>query len=220
MSVWFLAAVAAIGGAARGGEFDWTGSAPRPLEAGPAEFRYRQPATESASPGEVKSEVPAARPRFGAAGSKWWTIGAGVADNFQDAVDTDIAVTYSYFLAKDVEFGLEGALWYFNQPGDNPVGGSASVLFRWHFIDTGPWTVYADAGIGLLLATDDVPPGGTSFDFMPRAGMGFTRQLTEEGLRLQVGVQWHHISNARLTSDEDNPGRDAAMIYAGLIFPF
>lgn len=185
------------------------------LDTADASFRWTQPTAEAAD-----EQPPAPRPEFGAAGSKWWTVGIAGADNFQNAVDVNISGAYSYFLAKDIEWALEGAAWHFNQPGDNAFGGSASMVLRWHFVDTGDWTVYADAGIGLLLATDDVPPDGTSFDFLPRAGLGFTRLLSDDGLRLQMGVRWHHISNARITSDSDNPGRDSAMIYAGLIFPF
>lgn len=187
------------------------------LDTSEAAFRWTQPETGGEAPGEpARGPVP----EYGAAGSKWWTVGIAGADNFQNAVDTNIHGAYSYFLSKDIEWSLEAAAWHFNQPGDNAFGGSASMVFRWHFVNTGDWTVYADAGIGLLLASDDVPPDGTSFDFLPRAGVGFTRRLGEDGWRLQAGVRWHHISNARITSDSDNPGRDSAMIYAGLIFPF
>jgi opacity protein-like surface antigen len=206
-----ITGLAALAGAVQAGDGPAASDAMK-LDAAPAIFRWEQPAEAAGAP--------APPPEFGAAGSKWWTVGAAAADNFQNAVDVNIHGAYSYFLAKDVECAFEAAVWHFNQPGDNPFGGSGSLVLRWHFINTGDWTVYADAGIGLLLATDDVPPDGTSFDFLPRAGAGFTRRLTDDGLRLQVGVRWHHVSNARITSDEDNPGRDAAMLYAGLVFPF
>lgn len=189
---------------------------PTALDYSPAVFRVEPPAEESAA-------APAKRTHaaFGAKGSQWLTFGAGVADNFEDAVDTDITLAWSTFLANDIELSLEAAGWYFNQPGANTGGVSGSLVFRWHFVNTGKWTVYADAGIGLLGAFDDVPAGGTSLNFMPRAGMGFTRQLSEEtDTRFQMGLQWHHISNARINGDEDNPSRDSAMLYAALIFPF
>lgn len=161
-----------------------------------------------------------APPRFGDAGSRWWTIGTGVADNLIDSVDTNVHFAYTYFLAQDIEFTSELAGWHFNQPGENTFGVSAVMVFRWHFVNTGAWTVYADTGVGFLVATDSVPDKGTSFDLMPRAGVGFTRQLTENGARLQVGVRWHHASNARIFGDAKNPARDSAMLYAGIIFPF
>lgn len=195
------------------------GSAPSTLlDVGSVGFVYTQPA---GTPGpDAKPSAPAPAPRFGAAGSRWWTVGGELAHSFNDSTDTGLYGAYSYFIARDVEFAGELALWHFNQPGDNAEGISASMVFRWHFIDTGPWTVYADIGIGVLGATDNVPEGGTSFDFMPRASVGFTRLLCDDGVRLQVGVGWHHISNARIHGDENNPARDQPMIYAGVIFPF
>ncbi len=204
----------------------------------PVSFQYEPPSPSAALASEEKlKESSSSEPRgseaigskvaeftppkkFGAAGSRWWTIGTGIADNFNDAVDSNVHFAYTYFLAPDIEFTAELAGWYFNQPGDNPVGASAVMVFRWHFINTGAWTVYADTGVGILAATDNVPDGGTSFDLMPRVGVGFTRQLTESGTRLQVGVRWHHASNARIFGDASNPARDSAMVYAGIIFPF
>ncbi len=160
-------------------------------------------------------------PAFGEARSMWWTLGGGVANNFDDATDINVRGAYSYFLVKDVEFAAELNLWYFHQAGPDAEGINPAILFRWHFYDEGKWTIYADAGIGLLFATDEVPDGGTSFDFTPKIGGGFTYELDpESGARLQVGLRWHHISNARINGASNNPARDAAMIYAGIQFPF
>lgn len=183
------------------------------------EFRYPQPGSdaERASPSAPVAPV---IPEFGAAGSRWWTLGADLSYAFNGSTDTGVHGSYSYFIARDVEFAAELGAWYFNQPGDNAAGLSASMVFRWHFINTGAWTVYADAGIGVLGATDEVPDGGTSFDLMPRAGAGFTRRLSDDGVRLQVGVRWHHVSNARIFGDGNNPARDQPLVYVGVIFPF
>jgi hypothetical protein len=183
----------------------------------------------AASASSASSERPVG---FTVAGSRWWTIGAGVANNFSSATDVNIHGSFSQFLADDFEFLIEAAAWYFNQPGTDTGGLSGSMVFRWHFwqSDNKRWTTFADAGIGLLGAFDNVPDGGSSFDFLPRAGAGFTYALdpatdTGDGLesrgsRLVVGVRWHHISNARINSDTRNPARDGIMVYAGLEFPF
>lgn len=174
----------------------------------------------SASQPEPQAEKPAEpAKRFGDAGSKWWTLGAGAAYDFSDYEIGDLNFSWSYFLAKDVEFNVEGAILYFNQPGNNAVGFSPSMIFRWHFINKGDWTVFADLGIGVMVASDEVPSGGTQFDFTPRAGAGVTYALTED-LRLQVGLRWFHVSNARINGDDNNPAIDAPMLYAGLIWPF
>ena len=128
---------------------------------------------------------------------------------------------YSYFLVKDVEFAAELNGWYFHQEGTDAGGINPAFVFRWHFYDDGEWTIYGDVGIGLLFATDNVPQGGTSFDFTPRVGGGFTRELDPDTrARLQVGVRWHHISNARINGSDNNPSRDAVMLYTGIQFPF
>ncbi len=73
---------------------------------------------------------------------------------------------------------------------------------------------------GLLFAFDNVPEGGTGFNFLPRLGVGFTKQLDEDGTRLIMGVRWQHLSNGRIEGDERNPSRDSVMVWAGVMFPF
>lgn len=162
---------------------------------------------------------------YGLAGSRWWTVGLAWANNFESSNDVNIHGAWSTFLADDFEFAVEGAVWYFNQPGSDTGGISGSMIFRWHFWhpdENRNWTVFADAGIGLLAAFDNVPEGGTSFNFLPRLGMGFTKALTDSdsGPRFMAGVRWHHISNARIGSDSSNPARDALCGYASIVFPF
>ncbi len=189
----------------------------------PSRFEMPQPGSgDGVEPGDtaLAGGTEHAVAVFGAADTCWWTVGADLSWASGGSTDSALHGSFSYFIAQDVELAAELGLWNFNQPGDNAVGLSASMVFRWHFINTGDWTVYADAGIGVLGATDEVPDGGTSFDLMPRAGGGFTRKLTDDGLRLQVGLRWHHVSNARIFGDSNNPARDQALVYVGLIFPF
>jgi len=188
-----------------------------------SEFRFEYPQPEDVEP--EKTEVAEAAkagavPEFGAADSCWWNVGANFTWGANSSTDTGLYGAFSYFMARDVEFAAELGLWYFNQPGENAAGLSASMVFRWHFVNTGAWTVYGDAGIGVLGATSEVPEGGTNFNFMPRAGVGFTRLLNDDGLRLQIGLRWFHVSNARINGDSNNPAYDQALVYAGLIFPF
>ncbi len=187
-----------------------------------------QPEKASPAPpgaGDTAIDATPVRLRYGAAGSRWWGLGAGVAHDFSDANDCLLFGSVSYFLVDDVEFAGEFGAWYFSQRGPDAGGVSASMVFRYHFIHEDKWTVFADVGIGVLGATDNVPATrqgftGTSFDFLPRAGVGFTRQLTDDGARLIVGLRWHHISNARIFGDDNNPARDSAMLYAAVVFPF
>lgn len=160
--------------------------------------------------------------RFGEPGPWYLTLGGGAAFDFEDSTDGNLFVGFSTFLARELEFQVELGAWYFAQPGDDTGGLSASIVARWHLLhaDDFDWTVYLDAGIGVLGAFDETPPGGTSFNFLPRLGAGFTKAIDGTAARLQVGLRWHHISNARINGDDNNPARNGLMIYAGVIFPF
>jgi hypothetical protein len=180
--------------------------------------------TATLQPSDGQGEIPEAkaRPAFGETGSTWITIGAAVANDLDDATDYNVHIAWSRFIDRNIEFAIETAAWHFDQPGDNAVGLNASILFRWHIYPAHKenWSVYLDGGIGALVATDQVPDGGTSFDFTPRFGAGVTRRLGDSGARLQAGVRWHHISNARITGDHNNPARDAPLVYIGVMIPF
>lgn len=197
-------------------------SAPPPPTAGGAASSGATPASASApkadSPIAAKAEH-----TYGLPDGTWWiTLGTGYAHNLRKDSDYNVHIAASTFLAKELEFSIELAGWYFAQEGPDTGGINPNMVFRWHFwhADDFKWTVYGDVGIGLLFAFDDVPSGGTSFDFTPRAGVGYTTKIFDDDTRLQIGVRYHHISNARIRGDDRNPSRDSVMIYAGIIFPY
>lgn len=164
---------------------------------------------------------------YGRADSQWLTLGLGYASDFQEDNDFNFHAAWSTFLADGFEFAVEGAGWYFNQEGPDTGGVSGSMVFRWHFSHAKnyDWTIFTDFGIGLLAGFDDVPNGGTSFNFLPRIGFGYTRAFDptggpdSTGPRWMVGVRWHHISNARIEGDERNPARDSLLFYVGITLP-
>ena len=157
---------------------------------------------------------------YGTQDTEWVTFGGGGAHDFDDNTDLNLHVAWSRFLVDDVEFMLEAGAWWHAQDGDDAASLNPVMEFRWHFFNNGRTTLFLNAGIGLLFASDSVPDGGTSLDFTPRAGAGLTHALGNSGNRLVAGVRWHHISNARFSGEDRNPSRDAPMIYAGVAFPF
>ena len=181
-----------------------------------------------AKPGEYSDAARCCSLGYGRCGSRWWTIGAAFANDFKQASDFNAHLAFSQFLADEFEFAVEVAGWYFHQPGDDTEGVSGSMVFRWHawHPDDFQWTVFLDAGIGILGAFNNVPDGGTGFNFLPRVGAGFTWALDDSvdgesrGSRLMVGVRYHHISNARIGGDSRNPARDGVAVYAAIVFPF
>ncbi len=159
---------------------------------------------------------------FGVADSCYWGVTGGVGfalEEDDDSTDPSLGLTYHYFLVDNFEIIGELNAWYFAQDGDDAGGLNPGFTLRWHFLSKDRWSLYADAGIGVLFATDDVPQGGTSVGFMPKAGVGGTFRITDGGTRAYAGVRWHHVSNARFNGDASNPDRDGMMVYGGVMFP-
>lgn len=194
------------------------GTDPLRLDMGAAYAEDPQP-DGAAAPAIAASGNPG---NYGEPGGWFITVGSGIAHDFKSSADADVFVGFSTFLARELELQLEGGGWYFSQPGRDTGGLSASVVFRWHFwhADDFDWSVYVDGGIGVLFSFDDTPPGGTSANFLPRAGVGFTKVIDGTPARLQAGLRWHHVSNGRITGDSNNPARNSLMLYAGVVFPF
>jgi hypothetical protein len=77
--------------------------------------------------------------------------------------------------------------------------------------------MFLEGGAGLLRTSENVPTGGSKFNFTPQAGVGFTFDVGNNN-RIITGVKWHHISNANTYAT--NPGRDSIMVWGGMSFPF
>ena len=176
-------------------------------------------AGEQATPSADPEEAPSARP-FGEGGSWYWGLQGGVAFT-SDNTEYNGQVLFGTFLTDGFEFNFSLGGWHHDQEEDDAQSINPAFGFRYHFMPKDPFNVYIEAGIGLLFSNDDVPADGTSTNFTPRAGVGTLIRLDESsGLRLDLGVRWHHISNATTSGSDDNPSRDSIMVYTGIIFPF
>ncbi len=186
-----------------------------------------QPDSETAAPpadsGEETTDLPTspgpAKP-YGTAGTEWILFGTGVAHDFDSNTDLNLTLGYSGFLAQDVEWMLELAAWYHSQRGQDALSLNPAMEFRWHFYNKAKTSAFLNVGIGILGATDNVPSGGSGFNFTPRVGIGMTHQVSADGTRLIAGLRWHHISNARINGEIRNPSRDAPHLYLQLAIPF
>ena len=147
-------------------------------------------------------------------------FGSTLANDLTGNTDINLHAQWTTFIVDDFEIGIEGAVWAIFQ-GDNTIALSTSAVMRYHFYQGTRFSFFAEAGLGLMAAADTVPDMGTSFNFMPRLGGGFTYRLDDIGsTRLIAGLRWHHISNARITGEARNPSRDAPGFYAGVLFEF
>ena len=184
------------------------------------------PSAAAASDATSLSFPPKATRRYLDAGGLYLTLGGGVAYDFSSATDINGFAQISTFVAPRLEIGGELGGWYFDQRGQDTGGVSGSLAIKYHFIpsdlaigepDDRTLTFFPEIGLGVLGAFDEVPDGGTHWNFLPRAGGGVTYAINEDA-RLVAGLRWHHISNARISSNSSNPARDGLMFYVGLTF--
>lgn len=158
-------------------------------------------------------------PRFGASGSWRWNMTTGGALDLSDSRNrlVQAGTGFSYFIVDDLSFDAELNFMYFDQVGPDAVGLNLNLSFRHHLIVQDNWSMYLDAGAGLMGLTERVPEDGTRFNFQPHAGGGFSFAIGNNA-RLLTGVRWHHISNAN--TSRNNPGRDSLLGYISISFPF
>jgi hypothetical protein len=130
-----------------------------------------------------------------------------------------------YFLLDGFSINLEAVGGGVREPGafagedDWATLAGFDLLARWHFLRGEGWSIYAEAGAGMIYASREFPPGGTHFNFSPQVGLGATVRVMGDA-RLMLGCRYHHISNASIQGSDRNPGFDGIMPYAGLMFRF
>ena len=189
-----------------------------PAESGSASLYQPDDATADAVIAE-------ALPAFGDPGEWWWQYGGGGGSSVNNGDYSVMAFGgASYFLARDFELSLDLTVWYLgedHEDGDDAVALNVNPKFRWHFINEADFSLFAEAGVGLLVASEEAPEGGSEFNFTPQAGAGATFALSDDTAeRLIVGVNWRHISNANSFGSDRNPGRDDVVVYVGVMVPF
>ena len=179
-------------------------------------------ATTAAAPTPPSPAVAPAPKAFGQVGHFALDFGLMAAHDFDRDQDYGLYLTPAFWVAQDLQLLTEFGFWYFNQEGPDTGGVSFTLAGRWHFhhADDYRWSVFADLGVGVLGAFDDTPNGGSSFNLLPRAGLGFQTLINDQGWRLMTGLRWHHISNARITGRDENPSRNSLLLFAGLSVPF
>ena len=125
----------------------------------------------------------------------------------------------SYYFGDDVSLGLEVQGYYVDQPVEDTAIIGTGLLLRWHVIELDRWSLFADGGVGISLADDEVPDGGTHFNYTGKGGGGATFEL-REGTHLIGGVRFFHLSNGNLHGRDENPSQDGVQYYVGVMFTF
>lgn len=111
--------------------------------------------------------------------------------------------------------GANFASWW--APGRNVH--SAELEGRVRLYPVAGWPVFFDGSAGYQLADDQIPPGGTVWNFTFSFGPGFELPIAES-TRFQFGSYYHHISNALGRENDRNPSQNEVRIWAGISFVF
>lgn len=179
----------------------------------PLPFRYEP---EAACAQDAEASAPATDIGEPIAPTSFEIMG-GAASDFSGVTVGMLQASWRIPVAEplSVAFFAEGL--YAAQDSGDATGFGGGLSLRWNFSRIERTDFYIDAGCGLAVFSDDVPEGGSTFNFTPRAMIGFSTDLCDDA-RLSVQAGWLHISNAQTSST--NPGMDAIAILAGIAFEF
>ena len=111
--------------------------------------------------------------------------------------------------------GTTAAAWWTG--GRDVYSAELEGLLRIHPV-TG-WPVFLDGSGGYQLANDQIPPGGTVWNFTFSFGAGIEVPI-DRGVSLLTGVQYHHISNALGRESPRNPSQNEARLWVGFAWEF
>ncbi len=149
--------------------------------------------------------------------------GTAIAGGAQDRSFWMLAGRWSRILTGELGGGpLRGNLQYglevipalvMSQSTTVYAGGVTPVLMRYNFTAHRRFVPYLEAGAGILGSSDPLPEATSRFNFTPQGGIGF--QIMQPGARaIQMGVRYHHISNAGLA--RRNPGINSLYFFTGI----
>jgi len=153
---------------------------------------------------------------YGSADTVDFELMLGPAFDLEETTIGVLDVGVHWFVADGVSFGafVEGLV--IDADDNDSWGFGAGLLARWHFVREEKYSLFIEGGAGFAGFSDEVPSGGSNYDFTPRAAFGMTYDLGD-GARLVGKVGWFHISNGQ--TGPNNPGLDSVSVAIGLSFP-
>jgi hypothetical protein len=126
-------------------------------------------------------------------------------------------VALGYSLSDRVQLNTELSLLRVKQGASYEVLVPAiSPIVRWRSHTHGPVSVFWEIGPGISYATNEVPVGGTRFNYVFQVGGGMSYTFSS-GINLVGGLRWLHLSNNSLNGRDKNPDIQAVGIYVGWV---
>ncbi len=149
-----------------------------------------------------------------------WGVVGGYGNDVKESDNTitTLGLEFEYFVEEDLSIDLGFLFMDVDQKGGDANGFNFTLQLRWHLMVEEDWSFFVEGGVGLLRTSENVPIGGSKFNFTPQAGFGLSFDVGDNDARWLVGLKWHHISNANLY--DSNPGRDSWQVWTGISFPF
>ena len=143
------------------------------------------------------------------------------ADTFRlgDELTSTVTLAGSYYLVDSFSIGAEAVGYGFETEGDNIPAAGLNGMLRWHLLTRERFSLYIDGGGGILYADDQIPRGGTHFNYAARTGVGGTIELADD-VHLMLGVRYFHLSNGDIHGRRRNPSIDAIETYVGVMWTF
>ena len=181
--------------------------------------------SESSTSETTATPQSAMSPRIGAADSTDFEVIGSAASDFDGVTLGIVDAGVTWYVAEGVGFGVFAEGLYASlgdgadagESGGDSWGGGGGALVRWHLVREATWTVFAEAGCGVVVSSEAIPERGTTTNFTPRVNIGASFALSPTS-DLLVRAGWFHMSNAQ--TGQENDGVDAASIGIGLSFAF
>lgn len=131
--------------------------------------------------------------------------------------DTGIGLHWGHFVDDHVALGLGTNLVQWWTSGRDVQSAELEGLIR--IYPKQDWPVFVSGGGGFQLANDQIPPGGTVWNFTFGFGAGLDVPIAA-GTSALFGVDYHHISNALGRDNPRNPSQNEARIWLGFGWTF
>ena len=134
---------------------------------------------------EVATETPTTLSSWGTPETWRWGIYGGYGKDVKDSDNTltTIGLEFEYFVEEDLSIDLGFLFMDVDQQGGDANGFNFTLQLRWHLKVEEEWSFFIEGGAGLLRTSDNVPNGGSKFNFTPQAGFGMTFDIGENDAR-------------------------------------
>jgi hypothetical protein len=132
-----------------------------------------------------------------------------------DARNVGLAAGNQWFMLDRWAVGVQAAARYYDQAGGAAFALEIEGTARHYLFELGRVGVVFDFTGGNQVSTRDIPPGGTSLNWVFGFGPTLEIPLGEE-TDLLAGYQWRHLSNGRGGDSPDNPTQNDHRLWVGV----